>query len=81
LSAFGIEHLCVPDDAALSAWIDPDLRRHHARPGMRSALSAAQRDLVAAIDDRSILEWTFPEETAAVFDAATAEAASRLAYG
>ena len=81
LTAFGITGLAMADASAVGAWIEPGLRRHRARAGAHGALTAAQGDLLAAIEDRSILDREFADETAAVFENATAEAASARAYG
>ncbi len=81
LSALGIDGLSTPDAVAVNAWIEPGVRRQRARPEARAALTVAQRDLLAAIEDRSILDREFAEETAAVFENATAAAASARVYG
>ncbi len=75
-AAFGVEGLAVPTAAAIDDWIEPSLRRQRASTEARAVLSPAQRELVAAIADRSILDREFPEETAAVFERATAEPAA-----
>lgn len=80
LIAYGVEGLVVPDAATVSAWIEPALRRQHG-PADTDALSRSQRRLRAAIADGSILGWDFADEIAAVFERASAEAASEAAYG
>ncbi|HJT97112.1 MAG TPA: sulfotransferase, partial [Rhodanobacteraceae bacterium] len=81
LGAFGIEGLRAPDDAAIGEWIEPDLRRQRAQDADRDMLTASQRDLAAAIADRSVLEREFAEERAPFGAPPAAEAASRHAYG
>lgn len=81
LAGLGIEGLTVPDAATVETWIDPALRRQRAKTESRTALSPAQRELLAAIADRSILEREFADETARAFELATAEAASSRRAG
>lgn len=81
LAALGIDSLVVPDPAVLAAWIEPGLRRQRAHSDERTALNSAQRELAAAIDDRSILKRDFADETALLDEFASTEAASVGAAG
>jgi GT2 family glycosyltransferase len=81
LTALGVDGLRAPDATAIGAWIEPALRRQRASPDARAALSPAQRDLAAAIANRSILDRDFADETAVVCEASDAEAASARACG
>ncbi|MGH8172691.1 MAG: glycosyltransferase [Rhodanobacteraceae bacterium] len=69
LGAFGVPGLVLPDAAEITAWIEPSLHRHHADSARRVALSAAQRALLAAIEDRSILHAGDIDEDAVNHDA------------
>ena len=74
LVALGVEGLPTPDPVAITAWIEPGLRRQRGDGGDHSLLSASQRDLFAAIQDRSVLDRDFADDT-------HAEAASLRAAG
>jgi GT2 family glycosyltransferase len=81
LAALGIERLSVPDDTTVTAWIEPALHRQRSGPGRDDLLTEAQRELVAAIADRRILDPDFPVERPATPDFAHSEAASSRADG
>ena len=63
LVALGIEGLLAPDPVAIAAWIEPGLRRQRGDDADHSVLTAAQRELFAAIEDRSVLDRDFAEES------------------
>jgi len=75
LVASGVEGLRAPDAATIGAWIEPALHRQRAVAGQDAALSPAQRELAAAIADRSILERDPADENACA-EAASARACS-----
>jgi len=77
LVAFGVEGLRAPDATAVGDWIEPALHRQHAAREQHVALSPAQRELLAAIADGSILAPDF----GAGDEPAGAEAASARACG
>jgi hypothetical protein len=76
LVALGIDRLALPDPAAVVAWIEPEPRRQRVHSVNHAALSDSQRDLHAAIADRSILDRDIVDETGWDDDNEHAEAAS-----
>ncbi len=81
LVAFGIEGLRAASAATVNAWIEPALHRQHAAEAQRDALSPAQRELVAAIADGSILARDVAGEDAGDCEPTGTEAASARACG
>lgn len=81
LAALGIEGLAAPDPVAITAWIEPGLHRQRGDDGDHSQLSAAQRELFAAIEDRSVLDLDFADDIADATAVADASAASLRAAG
>jgi hypothetical protein len=75
LVALGIEGLALPDPVAVASWIEPELRRHDSGDRDASALTATQRALLDAIENRSVLDLDFAD------DAVAAEAATLRAAG
>jgi hypothetical protein len=81
LTGFGIDGLALPDAATITGWIEPSLHRQHADRARHAALTIAQRELLAAIEDRSILDPDFVDELDVKSDSARFEAASARAGG
>jgi hypothetical protein len=82
LARLGVQGLVMPDSAIIGAWIDPGLRRQQAAGTAIDELSVAQRELLAAINNRSILDRDFGGGAAAVrADSAAPAAASARAGG
>lgn len=81
LIRFGVKGLVMPDTATIASWIDPGLRRRRAAGTAIDELGSAQRELLAAINDRSILTHDFVDAAAARTDSAPSAAASARAGG
>ena len=81
LAGLGIEGLTLPDAATIIGWIEPSLHRQHADRARHASLSVAQRELLAAIEDRSILDPDFADEFDVKTDSARFKAASARAGG
>jgi GT2 family glycosyltransferase len=76
LAAFGVGGLAAPSARAVDDWIEPSLRRQRGNPAAHGALDAAQRELLAAVADRSILDRDFTDDAAAVFERVAEEEAA-----
>ena len=74
LAALGVQGLALPDPVAVARWIEPELRRRDRDECDHAALTDAQRALLGAIEDSSVLDLDFANE-ALVAEAATWRAA------